>query len=479
MINSFKRLLPQSVFARAVGVLVGGTVGAQLVSILAAPFLTRIFTPAEWGLLAVFVGLLSISTTLACLRFEVAIALPESDEDSASLLVLSLGLAALIAIAAALLILGFSDAIAKALGAPALAEGLWLVPLGLFFGAAYNALSYWVLRRKQPGSVARAKVTQALATAGLQFALYKSGGMALLIAHVAGQALAFFMLARASSDRSAFSSVSLASVTSVISRYRKFPLISTWAAMLNTVGTQMAPLALAMMFGPAFAGLFSLTSRMLSAPITLIANAVSKIYLTAGAEANRKGELESLTRSLYEQLCSAALPAAVLTVLIAPDLFALVFGAEWRMAGVFAQWMAPAFFLKFCMTSLTVLIVLERQDLSLYLQALLFALRVAALAVGYQSGDVMVAISAFGAASALGYAVFLIAKLGLAGVSLPNALAHFCKRFALSILMALPIFLAHSGAVSGTSITYLAYMLTIVMLTGYYFVLSKKLWEKS
>ena len=40
--NAIRGILPKNAFARGVSVLVGGTAGAQLISVLAAPLLTRL-----------------------------------------------------------------------------------------------------------------------------------------------------------------------------------------------------------------------------------------------------------------------------------------------------------------------------------------------------------------------------------------------------------------------------------------------------
>jgi len=77
-------------FVRSVGVLVGGTAFAQALTVLALPLVTRLYTPFDFSVLAVFVSILSIISVAACLRLEIAIPLPESDEDAANLLALAL-----------------------------------------------------------------------------------------------------------------------------------------------------------------------------------------------------------------------------------------------------------------------------------------------------------------------------------------------------------------------------------------------------
>ena len=85
-----RNLLPKNTFARGVSVLVGGTAGAQLLTVLAAPILTRLYSPEDFGLLAVYASLLGLIGVVASLRYELAIPLPESDEEAAHVMVLSL-----------------------------------------------------------------------------------------------------------------------------------------------------------------------------------------------------------------------------------------------------------------------------------------------------------------------------------------------------------------------------------------------------
>src|SRR5690606_29477155 len=81
---------PKSNFARSVSILVGGTAGAQLITIAATPLLTRLYTPNDFGVLAVYMSVLALFTVVASLRYELAIPLPESDDDAIHIVVLCL-----------------------------------------------------------------------------------------------------------------------------------------------------------------------------------------------------------------------------------------------------------------------------------------------------------------------------------------------------------------------------------------------------
>ena len=90
MRNQLQRLLPKKSFLRGVSVLVGGTAGAQIMSLLAAPLLTRLYTPEDFGLIAVYGSLLAIISVITCLRYELAIPLPEDEGVAANLVMLCL-----------------------------------------------------------------------------------------------------------------------------------------------------------------------------------------------------------------------------------------------------------------------------------------------------------------------------------------------------------------------------------------------------
>ena len=119
---------PKTSFAGDVLKLVSGTTIAQLIGILASPILTRLYAPEAFGALALFTSITSILGVIACLRYELAIMLPESDEDAANLLGVSLLSALLIALLTVPVIWWGRDLLLGWLNAPELAPYLMVPP---------------------------------------------------------------------------------------------------------------------------------------------------------------------------------------------------------------------------------------------------------------------------------------------------------------------------------------------------------------
>lgn len=400
---------PRSTFARGVGVLVGGTAGAQVLTILAAPMLTRLYTPEQFGLLAVYASLLGLVAVIASLRYELAIPLPEDDDEAAQLVALSGLLVLGTAFVTALLVLLIAQPIARWLGSPQLAPYLWLLPLGVLMIGSYSLFRYWALRTKAYSVVAGTTVRQSLATLLIQIAGYKLGAISLLagqaIGHGAGTVRLGLYFFRSKQRKS----LRWSRMWKQAVRYKRFPIYSSWEGLFNTAGAQLPPLLLALLFSPAAAGLYSLANRTLSLPVTLIGTSVGQVFFSNAAEAYRGGRLGSLVAQLHTRLVHLGMPSAFLFMLIGPSLFAWVFGPDWRQAGDFARWMTPWLYLVFVSSPLSVLFaVTEQQKEGLTFQAILLLVRIVTLLGGAFIGDLLLTIVLFSAASAICWLGFLV-----------------------------------------------------------------------
>jgi O-antigen/teichoic acid export membrane protein len=149
-------------FARHAMTLAAGTAFAQLLLVLAVPVLTRLYTPADYGALAVYSSTLTVLLVAASLRYETAIPLPDDEQVAGALLGLSVMLLVVLSMFVALLVWLAGDAFVAAVKAPALRPYLWLLPLGFFGAGMYQVLSYWAIRKREFGRIARTKLTQGI-----------------------------------------------------------------------------------------------------------------------------------------------------------------------------------------------------------------------------------------------------------------------------------------------------------------------------
>jgi O-antigen/teichoic acid export membrane protein len=360
-------------FLRAVGVLVGGTGLAQAILVLALPVATRLYTPADFSVLAVFTGLVSIASVAACLRFEVAIPVPKRDAFAANILALSLGCATLVALTLALLIAACSPVLIGWLNAPRLSGYLWLVPVGVLLAGSMSALQFWCARKQSFAAIARSRIGQASAAAGTQLACgwagIAPGGLlfAQLLNSGAGcLALGYRVLRE---DRSLLRAVSAARIRAMFRAYDRFPKFSTFEALANAAQAYLPIIMIAALVSGPEAGYLGLAMYAIQAPVTLLGGAVSQVYLSEAPEEHRARRLGSFTTDVFGRLVRIGVGPIVFGGLVAPNAFALIFGEDWRRAGELVVWMTPWFVLQFLYTPLAMALpVTSSQKTSLVLQ---------------------------------------------------------------------------------------------------------------
>uniref|UniRef100_UPI0012D7EF7B lipopolysaccharide biosynthesis protein n=1 Tax=Salinivibrio sp. HTSP TaxID=2115977 RepID=UPI0012D7EF7B len=436
MIAKLKKILPQNAFARGVSVLVGGTAGAQALMVFASPLLTRLYTPEDFGLLAVYSGLLALFAVVASLRYELAIPLPETNTEAANVLVLSLLVVLLMTSISGVMVLIAGEHIAAALNAPKLTNYFWLLPIGIFLSGIYKVFNYWAVRTKSFGEIARTRISQTLATLAVQLFGFKLGSIALLFGQAGGQGVGSLRLARSAIKHKEFSSWTWSGVQQAAKRYKQFPIFSTWSGLFNTAGAQLPPLMFAAFFSAGAAGLYALANRILKLPITVIGGAISKVYFSDLVEARTNGQLPQKIEQGAAGLIKLSFPAGFMFMLFAPDLFLLVFGTEWKVAGDVARWMVPSILLQFISSPLSVVyFVLEKEKIGLIFQIGMLVARALSLIYGYYYLDFIDTTIVFSFVSAACYFFYSVSVFCMSGAGLHFLIFELFLEFLKGLLM--------------------------------------------
>jgi O-antigen/teichoic acid export membrane protein len=370
---SFFKKVEQDSFLRATAWLSGGTIAAQLVTVAALPILTRLYGPEDFEILAVYLALLGVFSSTACLRFDIAIPVPMNDKHGADLLVAAILSAVFCSLLILIPVLIWPKEIEGMFGVPGFAKYLWLLPLGVASAGIYSALQYWSSRMNRFPLVARSRLVQAGLGVGTQVGLgvLLHSPVGLLFGHMLYKSAGSVGLGLAlwKQDRSVLAAVSHTSLVRRISEYRRFPTYSTIEAFSNSSGVQI-PLLLIAAFslGPE-AGFVLLAMRVIGAPMQMVGSSITQVYLAKAPGRLRKGELYEFTIAIIKPLVFFGIPLLSLIAILAPAIFEIVFGAEWRRSGVLLQWMAPWFIFQLLASPLsTIFHVTGEQRLAMNLQ---------------------------------------------------------------------------------------------------------------
>lgn len=403
--------LLQSPFARSVAVLTGGTAFAQGLGVLALPLLTRLYTPDDFGVLGSFAALLSMISVIAALRYQIAIPLPEDDQDAANLMAVSLLCVVVTSTLTALAVLFLGDRIAAQFTTPALRDVLWMLPIGVLLTGAYTVFQFWATRKKAYPQIARTRIEQAVGGVGSQLGLgwYGAGAVGLIIGQVISNGAGFFGLARRAwaEGREAFTRVRFVSLRHTAYAYRRYPSYSSVEALANTAGLQIPLILISMLAGNEELGFIMLVMRVLQAPMSLVGGAVAQVYYRQAISELKSGRLMTFTVGTLKKLFMLAFPPMLLVAIVALWATPLVFGAEWTRAGELMVWFVPYFFFQFLSSPLSMALhVVDKQSTALWLQ--IFGLTVRVAPIFLMPAGVTIA---FAVSSALFYIFYLLVIL--------------------------------------------------------------------
>ncbi len=436
-------------FAVDVAKLATGTTLAQAMTVVVAPALSRIYGPEAFGTASVFASIVSIVGVVSCLRYELAIMLPERDEDAAALFAGSILFVLFATALTGLAVLLGRDLIVGLLAAPALAGYLWLLPLVVLASGVLQALTYWNSRTRRFGFLSIGKGLHSAVASGSELGLgaalvADAGG--LIVGRLLGAMSAVVLLGRQAwrADREVMrQGLQWRRIRAGLSRYRKFPLFGTWSALLNTVSVQLPTLMLSAFFSPAVVGFYGLGARVLKMPISLVGGAIAQVFFQRASEADHDGRLAVVVEKTFERLLVlAALPFPLLAI-ISPELFAVVFGERWVEAGVIAQILAPWLFFNFLSSPISTLnSVLELQEIGLFFNIMLLVTRVGSLLVGGYRQNLYLALALFSASGTVLYSWLCYYLLSRSGVRLASFTTAVIAQLGRALAFLLPIIVA-------------------------------------
>jgi len=451
---------PSSSFVANVLKLTSGSVFAQGLGIFVTPILTHLFAPEAFGVAALFISITAFFVVSACLRYELAIMLPKTDEEAANLLGISVFFALVISAITVLVVFFADDIITNLLNAPKLKQYLWMIPIAVLANGLFLAFNCWNSRTKHFGRLSIARVLRSLTCQatklGAGFAGFVSGGM-LIVGDVLGYLVSTSILGNQiwREDRRLFkNNIRWQKMIAALKWYKDFPIYSTWSALLSVASQQLPIFFLAYFFSPKIVGFFALGRQVLNLPMNFIGQAIGQVFFQKASEAKHQGQLDRVVGEVFKRMVSLGMFPFLLLILLGKDLFSFIFGSQWTEAGVYMQILSLWIFFVFISSPLSTLFsVLEAQREDLIFNTLLFLSRAIVLWVGGLSGNPRITVGLFSIIGAIGYCWMSFWILHKAKASLGRSLLTLSQYLLISSPLLAIIFWFHDVikfSISGT-----------------------------
>jgi len=298
-----------------------GSVGVQAIALLAAPILTRLYSPPDFGVGAAFAAVYSWVVVVASLRFEKSILLARTNSGAERFTRLALGATVPVS-----LLVGILSGAAVLLGAHPV---FLLLPVTVLLGGSSRVVLHWLTANRHFGSVSRLRLRQSIASVISQivFALLGAGAFGISLGQTMGLFLGAASPLRAlAGGRSADHRLNMRALLRSGLRIRSLPLISAPSTLVNNAGLYLPVVLIGGFFGAAAAGYFALAQRLIGIPMQTVGDSIGQAY--AGAFSKVKGsEQERIFWQSVALLAGVAVCAwAVAALVVRSQVVVLVFG---------------------------------------------------------------------------------------------------------------------------------------------------------
>ena len=388
-------------------VIFSGGVFAQVVYFATLPIISRIYSVEEFSSLSVFTSLLIVLSTIACLRYDVAISLAEKKSDVLRLFLLSIILSTSfsILILFIVLILWFFKIIDFY---------LIFLPLAIWLCSISNSVINFYLKYKQYKKVSSLKVLQissmSFSQIALGFLLPTIGSVGLILGQVLNYTIgSLFQLKNIISIRE-LNKISFHSLKLVAFKYSHYLKYSTFDSIFNLLGLHLPIILLTFMYDNYIMGMFYMAMRLIQTPVGILISSVSQIYYS-NIQENLNGAVFRF--SIKVVLCLAILGffGFLIFYFIQESLITLILGSKWAGLVELSIWLLPWFFLQLISSPIsTVMYALKKHKQMMILTLFGLVIRVFPIIVLIKTQSDLV-VELFSLANAVYYFICLVCFL--------------------------------------------------------------------
>jgi O-antigen/teichoic acid export membrane protein len=247
--------------------------------------------------------------------------------------------------------------------------------------------------------------------------LWDAGALALILGTVINQFIRLVILIKGTREK-LFSSllwpVDFGEVKRMACFYADFPKYRAPQDTLNALSQHLPSLILAIFFSPLQVGFFWLAHRVLRLPGLLISESIRKVFYQKVSEyANAERQFFPLAVKVTCGLAVVGVLPLWITIVWAPDLFSRIFGANWVVAGEYAQWLCICTYFSFInVPAVVVAPVLGKQKFMLFFEIVSVCVKSSAiLFMAFFTKNSLYAISVFSVSTSFLSIILIVSVL--------------------------------------------------------------------
>lgn len=365
IINIVKyKIKNSSRFTKNILVLLTGSSLAQLLSFAFSTIISRIYTPQEYGSVAVFNAYIAIIAVVVTGQYATAIMLDEDLKNAKNTwtlcLIISISVSIVVFIIAAIYAYFITpkDDLTRLF--------VFLLPFQVFTNGIINANSVWNNKNKVYKTISKLAVFSSIITfiSNFIFGIIGLGAKGLLLSGAVSQVisalLSMYYICRKTEFLSYISD--LRTILKQAIKHINFPKYNIIATLLGTASTQFPIILFSYYYNAHMVGGYSRAVQVINLPMSLIGNAIGNVFFKEATDieyTSDKTKLKEFVYATYKRLLFIGIIPMAFIFGYGDIIFPLVFGQSWTDAGRYAQILAPWFVFVFVTSPISTLLYIK------------------------------------------------------------------------------------------------------------------------
>ncbi len=342
-ISRYKTILAKNYFIKSFLILVSSSAAAQAINFLFYPAISRIYSPADFGVLAAFTSVIGICSSFTSGQYELAIPTVKTNVEAKQLVKVAVFVSCIFAFAFAILLLLLRLFFSNSFGGFFNKDILWLIPLSIILLNGYTIFTVYYVKYGKLKLIFRTRIYQVLSKNFLQVigGLFSANKVVFLVLGlITSQSTGLFSFVKdfvSRDNKKPRKSLSWIfhkekrHFLHYITKYKKYPIYLIPSGILNKGGLELPVLFFSVYYGAKFTGYYSMANQIVLIPIGVIMQSLSRSYLNEFSTRyieSKAGALGFYKNFNFKVIKWTLIPCIAFCLIIKP--FAIFFlGPKW------------------------------------------------------------------------------------------------------------------------------------------------------
>lgn len=344
--------------------LFSGTLFSQILVMVLSPVLTRLYPVKAFGDFAIFSAITAFVATLSTGKYELALSLTSSDNDSYKILKIIHRISLVISIIFFVSIIVFKFFfIHNVMGFFTLPE-IFIAPVYVYLVGIQTGLNYWFQKYKRFNILSIGIVIQAVIMSGVSIILgyyfNMKNGMIIALPLSILSVVVFFLLKEINLVKNVFSQKK---IIPLIRTYSIFPKYSILSDFLIVISYQFTPIILSILYNSNIVGFYVLANRITRIPNIFTSSALASLFRPEFTEKiNNNGRCDHFFSFVLKRLFLSSFLFLLVFLLFSPIIFVKLFGEQWIEAAYISQILSFSLCFEFVASPLNVIFQVRKEN---------------------------------------------------------------------------------------------------------------------